>query len=64
MGTPEPRSRFYPQPCLSEYCGRGVCPRSCEHLAELLDFKRWLRATRAKRPDPIYCPTFWERGDL
>lgn len=53
------RTRFYPMPCRSLYCGETTCPETCPHQQELQAFQQWRQQTNAYQPDPIWCPTAW-----
>jgi len=51
-------TRVYPACCTSALCGRLDC-RGCPNLPVLEAFQLWVRSTRAKVADPIWCPTVY-----
>lgn len=53
-----PTTRYYPACCTSGFCGRATCD-GCRNLPILLEFKAWVAATDAHKPDPTWLPTFW-----
>lgn len=51
--------RIYPVCCTSACCGRSRCD-GCSNLPIKQDFDRWREEHAAIKPDPTWCPTYWE----
>lgn len=41
-------------------CGKIECPNDCQFLPALQEFEEWRARTKARQPDPTWCPTVWE----
>lgn len=62
MKTTEKQVRYYPQSCISMYCGRSGadCNDTCQYWKDLQDFKDWVKRTGAKCADEVWSPLRYE----
>lgn len=54
-----PDSRYYPVSCQSMHCGRSDCT-GCLNKPILDEFNAWKEKHQAVRPDPVWCPSYYE----
>ena len=52
-------TRVYPVACRSAYCGKTECPKDCQFLPALTNFKEWVKNYDAVVEDEIWCPTVY-----